>query len=63
MSATGSIKRDPTTGAVAIRTHFDESNPQLAPMAWLIATTNIGPRTVGSDAVADWDNLYTPPAQ
>lgn len=55
----GHVKRDPVTGAVAIRTHFDESNPQLAPMAWLVATMNLGPRTCPSSEVADWDDLYT----
>lgn len=60
MSDAGAIKRDPASGAVAIRTHFDESNPQLAPMAWLIATTNIGPRSAPSSEVADWDDIYTP---
>lgn len=60
MSNTGAVKRDPVSGAVAIRTHFDESNPQLAPMAWLIATTNIGPRSASSSEVAEWDDLFTP---
>lgn len=60
MSNTGTVKRDPVSGAVAIRTHFDESNPQLAPMAWLIATTNIGPRSASSSEVAEWDDLFTP---
>ena len=63
MSATGAVKRDPVSGAIALRTHFDESNPQLAPMAWLIATVNTGPRTAPSTEVADWVDLYTPPAE
>lgn len=62
MSATGHIKRDPVTGSVAIRTHFDESVPQLAGMAWAISTVNIGPRSATSDEVADWDDLYVPEA-
>lgn len=58
----GHVKRDPTTGSVAVRTHFDDSNPQLANLAWLIATVNVGPRTAPSSEVAEWADLYTPPA-
>lgn len=63
MSAAGSIKRDPDTGAVAVRTHFDESNPQLAPMAWLVGSITMGSRHATSTEVDDWDDLYTPPAE
>ena len=63
MSAAGSVKRDPDTGAIAVRTHFDEANPQLAPMAWLVSTIALGPRHAPSTEVADWDTLYTPPAE
>lgn len=56
----GHVKRDPATSAVAVRTHFDESNPQLAPMAWLIATVNTGPRTAPTTEVDGWDDIYTP---
>lgn len=58
----GHIKRDPATGAVAIRTAFDESNPQLAHLAWLVATVNVGPRSATSAEVDGWDDLYTPDA-
>ena len=58
----GHIKRDPATGSVAIRTAFDENNPQLAGLAWSVATYNLGPRSTSSAEVADWDDLYTPPA-
>lgn len=60
MSVTGTVRRDPATGAVALRTHFDESNPQLAGMAWLICTVNIGPRSAASAEVDGWDELYVP---
>jgi hypothetical protein len=56
----GHVKRDADTGAVAIRTHFDETNPQLAPMAWLIATVNMGPRHASTTDVADWEDIYSP---
>jgi len=57
-AATGTVKRDPVTGAVAIRTHFDESVPQLAGLAWLVATTNVGSRSATSAEVDGWDDLY-----
>lgn len=60
MTETGTIKRDPVSGAVAIRTHFDETNPQLASLAWLVATVGSGPRSATSAEVAEWDDLYTP---
>lgn len=59
----GHIKRDPETGSVAIRTIFPtNSTAQLANMAWLVATTNVGARHQRNEDVADWDDLYTPPA-
>lgn len=60
MTGTGTIKRDPVSGAVAIRTHFDETNPQLAPLAWLVADPKMGARHATSAEVAEWDDLYTP---
>lgn len=60
MSDTGAVKHDPVSGAVAVRTHFDEINPQLAPMAWLVADPKMGARHASSIDVAEWDDLYTP---
>lgn len=60
MADAGHIKRDPISGAVAIRTHFDESIPQLAGMAWQVATADLGPRTTTSSEVEGWDDLYIP---
>lgn len=60
----GHVKRDPNTGAVAIRTNQPE---QIAPgsfaavQAWLISTTFSGAHFAGTDVVAAWDDLYTPP--
>lgn len=54
----GHIKRNPDSGEVAIRTIFDI--PELAHMAWLIATANSGARYVGDDVVADWTDLFVP---
>jgi hypothetical protein len=56
----GHVKRDPATGSVAIRTGFDDSIEQLAAMAWLIATPNIGARNANTSQVESWDDLYTP---
>lgn len=56
----GHIKRDPASGAVAIRTNFDEANPQLAPMAWLVGTIGMGSRHAPTTEVDGWDDLYTP---
>lgn len=58
--AQGHVKHDPATGAVAIRTQFSEADPQLAPMAWLVATSSMGARHATSDSVAGWDDLFTP---
>lgn len=57
----GHIKRDPDSGAVAIRTYFNEANPQLAGMAWLVATSTVGARHAKTADVAEWDDLHTPP--
>lgn len=54
----GHVKRDPATGAVAIRTYFNEANPQLAGMAWLVATSTTGARHCRTAEVADWEDLY-----
>lgn len=60
MTEPGHVKRDPATGSVAVRTHFDESLPQLAHLAWLVATPHMGPRNAPSTEVDGWDDLYTP---
>lgn len=53
----GDLKRDPATGNVAIRTVFPEDDPQMAKMAWLVATPNIGAIHATSADVADWDDI------
>lgn len=60
---TGHVKRNPETGEVAIRTIFPEDQgPQLANMAWLVATQSSGARTLPSRDVVDWPDLYEQPA-
>lgn len=56
----GHVKRDPETGAVAIRTVYDETIPQLARKAWQVATPNIGGLSRFTADVEDWDDLYIP---
>lgn len=53
------IKRDPDTGAVAIRTVFPEVG-HLAVHAWLVATPGSGAVTKVTADVDGWDDLYTP---
>ena len=56
----GHVKRDPATGNVAIRTQFDDSIPELAAMAWLVATALVGAKHATTAEVDGWDDLYTP---
>ena len=47
MSETGHVKHNPETGEVALRTIFPtDQGPQLAAMAWLVATKNMGHGTL-----------------
>ena len=61
----GHVKRDPVTNAVALRTIFPEDQgEQLAAMAWLVATANVGARHSNTAGVASWDDVYVaPPAE
>ena len=57
----GHIKRDPDTGAVAIRTMFPENQGQhLANMAWLIATPNMRARHSVTADIEACDDLHVP---
>lgn len=58
---TGHVKRDPSTGDIALRTIFPEDQgPQLANMAWLVATANAGARHATTEAVEEWADLWVP---
>lgn len=59
--AEGHVKRNPETGAVALRTHFAD-NADFANMTWLVSSTIHGPSNVGTAAVDAWDDLFVPPA-
>lgn len=59
----GHIKRDPASGAVAIRTNQPETPPPGSfsiVQAWLVSTTFSGAHYVPTEAVATWDDLFTP---
>lgn len=51
-----SLKVDPATGSVAIRTQFPDDG-SFSDMAWLIATSSKGARTASSEALADWVDI------
>lgn len=55
------VKRNPESGAVAIRTVFEEVGA-LAEHAWLVATPNAGAISKTTADVDGWDDLYTPEA-
>lgn len=59
----GHVKHNPETGEVALRTIFPEDQgPQMANMAWLIATKNVGARNAPTSEVGSWADVYTPDA-
>lgn len=58
---TGHVKRDPASGAVAIRTIQPDDDTAIVSQAWLLATPNIGAHFKSTTDVAGWDDLYTPP--
>lgn len=56
---TGHVKRDPVTGAVAIRTIFPEA-ANLPVDAWLVASTSNGAKDKSTADVDHWDDIYVP---
>ncbi len=58
----GHIKRNPDAPEVAIRTMFDDTNPGLAGMAWLVSTSRAGARNAPTSEVESWiDEHVAPP--
>jgi hypothetical protein len=55
----GHVKRDPATGASAIRTVFPEVGP-LIQHAWLVATVDSGAVSKTTADVHLWDDIYDP---
>ena len=58
MYAEGHIKRNPETLEPATRTHFSEED--YPRMAWLVASTSVGPRNAHSSEVEAWDDVWVP---
>lgn len=59
--ATKHVKHNPATGAVAVRTSFPDEEPYKG-QAWLAATIRNGAHFRSTAEVADWDDLFVPPA-
>ena len=60
----GHVKRNTTTGEVAVRTLFPlGENIQQQMMEWLCAAPSSGPRNTWTTEVegSDWEDLYVPP--
>ena len=57
----GHVKRNPATNEVALRTGFSEDTPQMAALAWCVATPAQGARTAATADVASWEDLYVAP--
>lgn len=57
----GHVKHNPATKEVALRTIFPEDQgPQLASMAWLVATVNTGARSAKTEDVDAWEDVFIP---
>jgi len=56
----GHVKRDKTTGSVAVRTTF--AADQFPGMVWLVATSGMGASNASDSDVDGWDDLYVAPA-
>lgn len=54
-----SLKVDPDTKSVAIRTNQPDEAPSpfRQPTSWLIGTTNQGALLAGTDALSDWIDI------
>lgn len=57
--AAGSLKWEPVSGSIAIRTSFPEVG-DLANHAWLVATTGSGAISKTSSDVSSWTDLALP---
>lgn len=56
----GHVKRNPETGAVAVRTSYPDDRPEFDRFQWQVATVNTGPRSVPTSDVEAWDDLFIP---
>lgn len=60
--ATGHIKRNPDTGAVAIRSRFPDDKPEFERFQWHVANPITGPKSCSTADVESWDDLFVPEA-
>lgn len=58
----GHVKHNPDANEIALRTVFedDQSNPQMARLAWLVANPTIGARNAFTSEVDAWADLFVP---
>ena len=58
----GHVRHNPATKEVAVRTMFAQDNPQMARLAWLVATTAMGARNATTEDVEaeGWVDLFVP---
>lgn len=54
---TGTVRRNPVTGSVAIRTTLPDE-PDFYHTTWLVATAGVGSRCASFGEVADWEIIY-----
>lgn len=57
------VKRDAVTGTIAVRTMFDDEDPNTADRAWTLVGGTRPPGTgrASTDQVDHWDDLFVPP--
>lgn len=62
--ATGFVRRNTDTGAVAVRTIFPDDEEEFTDMLWLCATVDKGAKNLPTSAVevTGWEDLYDPEA-
>jgi hypothetical protein len=60
--ATGHVKRNTETGAVAVRTVFPDDDASFLNMAWLVATVGVGAINSPTSSVEAWEDLFVPAA-
>lgn len=57
--ATGSVKRNPDTLAVAVRTVYPDGIDAFADLVWAVMTVDNGGHYISQDKLADWVDVPT----
>lgn len=60
MYLAGHVKRNPETGAVAVRTRYPDDRPEFERFQWQIASPITGPKSCPTADVQDWADLFVP---